>query len=363
MENGAIHVWNVNSLSAHSMTAYKCVSHDHTTQTNGGNDIVCFQTLKGDNTRVISCEGWDFLGDFFHIEDGGANACIIEDCDIYWVKYTDGAGNYDVNGEYQGGEGAIDVKNCNPDTTSSFKAYGNRIWGFRDLDDVLHPSSGSSPPLSKSNGTADAYNIDYRWNIMMDCWDGVMDLRDYDTINQNHSIVRNIIYGCKTGSDKPVFYVPCENTEVYLNTTSACLGSFSIDSYWFNNNTGGTNDSSDMDTFDCMGNFIHDAGRVLNESLWGTNWKYGYNAYAGTYELSNQGYAASDYEAVSKAALNMGDFTFIRKKLTGPEEYTIPGIVPTTSTPSAFRTLVPTTGGTGNDQIGSRTGIGVDDLF
>jgi hypothetical protein len=66
--------------------------------------------------------------------------------------------------------------------------------------------------------------------------------------------------------------------------------------------------------------------------------------------------------------MGMGDFKFRYKKLTiadgDPDGIkTIPGIVPTSSTPAAFRSLVPIIGGVDEDRLGSRTGIGIDDNY
>ncbi len=349
-ENAVSHAW---MNRANDNTVYQCVSHDHTA---GTSDIHCFVHLGGDTPKVISCEGWDYMGDFFHIEQAGTDGAIIEDCDIYRKTFYDGNGNIDPNGNYGKGEGAIDCKNLNPSQSSTFKVYGNRIWAMRVLDPTTQPGGGSgavirfSPP---TNFTKDL--MDCRWNVIFDCSDTGINLKSISlSASDNHSVVRNILYDIRTNdSQDSVFNMPQQTTEVYLNTVANCLSSTFLHRYF-------RSDSSDVEVHDCMGNFYQDVTTVTDQSLWGTtNFKFGYNAWAGTYTKATKQYA-SDYEAPSKAALNMGDFTFKRKKMTGVENHTIPGIVPTTSTPSAFRTLVPTSGG---DQIGSRSGIGVDDTF
>ena len=351
MENGTIHVWNCVGSSGDNNRAYQCVNGQHQT---GTGDVHSFVVQGGSGHRIISCEGWDILGDFFQVESGGADDCVVEDCDIYRETFYDGNGNIDINGAFGKGEGGIDCKKLNPDATSTLKAYGNRIWGMRPRDPIAHPGGGNGQPLSFAVPSINKRGLDARWNVFFDCTEGAFDLRNMiPGTNKDHSIVRNIIADIKTTSDKPVFYLPMDTTEVYLNTVTDCLSGAAT--LWYNFRS----DTSDIDVHDTMGNFFQDTGTFLNQGQWGTSWKWGYNAYAGTYTTESKTYPIG-YEAASKAALNMGNFTFKRKKMTGPENFTINGIVPTTSTPTAFKTLVPTSGG---DQIGSRTGIGVDDLF
>jgi hypothetical protein len=368
MENASIHSWNIKSLLAANNTVYQCVSHNHETQVNGGNDILCFRLSGSTNCRIISCEGWNFLGDFFHIEDsdGGSNGAILEDCDIWWDPdtYTNGSGQPGTT--HHGGENAIDLKLTNPDETSTFKCYGNRVWGFRRMDTVLHPGGGSGVAVSVSNQTVSKRGIDMRWNIFFDCHDGAIALQDYldSGFNKEHSLVRNIVADCWSKQGRAILNLPCDNTEVYMNTVSDCLGGpghsgTDVLLWQF------TNQTPPWDYYDIMGNFFQDVGVVWPTfgSNSGPNSEFGYNAWAGTYTDYSDGTYPVGYEAASKAALNMGNFTFKYKKLTsgGTDTYTINGIVPTSSTPGYGTTtnffLVPQSGG---DQVGSRIGIGVD---
>lgn len=195
MENGTDHVWTVRHSGCDDNMAYMCVSHEHDSNTPNG-DTHCFVSLNGDGTKVISCEGWDFLGDFFHIEDGGSNGCVCEDNDIYRKTFYDGSGNVDANGEYGGGEGAIDLKSLNPDNTSVCRVWGNRIWDMRKPDSVIHAGGGRGTPISFSNNDSTKFGLDARWNIIFDSTDGGIDLRaNLGIANEpgSHSIVRNVL--------------------------------------------------------------------------------------------------------------------------------------------------------------------------
>jgi len=353
MENGKAHEVIINSANADDNMFFECVSHDHIL---GTVDIHCFSFLQGDNNRIVTCEGWDYLGDFLQLENGGPNGCFAEDCDIYRETFYDGAGVEDPDGDFGAGEGAFDFKNLNPAETTPCKTYGNRIWGMRRVDTVKHPAGGSGSPFQFSNAAVEKHLLDARWNIIFDSTDGAFDFANINeaAADGKHSIVRNIVSDIRTGADE-VLSMPDHACEFYLNTvrdtlTAAALWNFA-------------RTDEDITPHDSMGNFYSDVGAINNQVRWGVNFKFGYNAWGGTFTKATAGYA-SDYENAAVPGRGspwfMGDMTFIRKKMTGPELHTIPFIVPTTSTPSAFRTLVPISGG---DQIGSRTGIGVDDLF
>ena len=357
MENAKAHPWTVRATGTpkpHDNTAYQCVNHDHIT---GTTDITCFNILGGDDNHIISCEGWDYLGDFFHIENSGANGSICEDCDIYRKTFYDGSGNVDVNGDFGAGEGAIDVKKMNPAQTTTTKIYGNRIWGMRRVDRVKHPGGGSGAPIKFSLPTFEKHLMDARWNVMFDSADGGINLGGVNlAAGGKHSVVRNILSDIRGPANIFSLHLPNQDSEVYLNTVHSVLSTDGLSQYF-------RSDSSDVDTHDCMGNFFADVGTIANQNKWGTAFKFGYNGWGGTFTKATKTYA-SDYENVAVPGHGspwfMGDFTFKRKKMTGVENHTISNIVPTTSTPAAFRTLVPTTGG---DQIASRAGIGVDDTF
>lgn len=110
-----------------------------------------------------------------------------------------------------------------------------------------------------------------------------------------------------------------------------------------------------------MGGLYIDVSGWSSTNKLGSNCWVGYNCYAGTFGTPfNQHYGNDQTFAGSgwNDTLKLGDFKYERRMLTAAEDRTIPGIVPTSSTPLNARTLVPLTG---SNQIGSRTGIGVDD--
>jgi hypothetical protein len=374
MENALSHSWDVRATGTprpHHNVAYQCVSHNHDNGfAPGGGDVHAFVILGGDDNHVVSCEGWDILGDFFHVEDGGANAPVCEDCDIYNKTFTDGAGNIDPNGDYHGGENPIDMKNLNPDGVSIARIWGNRIGNARKYDPILHPGSGGGVPIVFSNGNStEKNNCDARWNVIWDSADrGIGFQGPWNALfpGGHHSLVRNILTDIRGGTNKPVLYLSAPTTEVYLNTITDCATpNMALASYW-------RLDGSDIDTHDCMGNWFQDVNAVTNTGQWGANFKFGYNAWSGTYTVAYLGYTLeSNYlHGPTKSTLNMGDFIFRARKMTISDAdatlangglVKITGIVPTSSTPITFRTLTPIAPATNG--LGSRSGIGVDDIY
>lgn len=310
-------------------------------QADGGGDRHAVLFNSCDECMVISSEGHDIAGDFVQI-DGGSINWVIEDNDHYNTVFYDGSGNTNASGDYHAGEGFVDFKRVN-----AGKIYGNRAWAQRKTDEVAQGTGGSGAPI-RGSLTSLKQDIDIRWNVFEDITDSGIDIRVGDENGStNFSGVRNIIAD-ETGADSWPLYIPFESSEWYLNTISNNGGSVVV---YFR--------TTDITVHDFMGNFLQDVGAFSSTSLLTTtSTRVGYNAYAGTYTTFNKEYTLGEENTI--ANMNMGDFTYTRKKLTGPETSTITGIVPTTSTPSAVRTLVPMSGG---DQIGSRSGIGVDDVF
>ncbi|MEE9551921.1 MAG: hypothetical protein V3V89_02645 [Gammaproteobacteria bacterium] len=367
MENGKAHVWTNRNSGCDDNIAFECVNHDHIF---GTGDIHCYNTLNGDSNRVVSGEGWDYLGDYYHIEGGGSNNCVLEDNDIYRLTHYDGNGNVDVNGNYGGGEGGFDGKNMNPDFTSTCKIYGNRISGMRLVDPIIHPAGGTGAPIAFSNDPPtlfEHFGMDARWNVLFDSTDGAIICNSYrdgtGPNDGNHSVVRNIIYDIRSqNANRPVLYMNNDKFEVYLNSIHNTQGGSNLN-LLFNFRNDATKINHDL-----LGNSFQDTGAFFNQAFWDTPFTIGYNAYSGTFTEAEKNFTSSNYLAPSKAALNMGDMTLRVRKLTIPDNPTIengglvviPGVVPTSSTPSEFRTLTPTSGG---DQIGNKTDQGVDDVF
>lgn len=373
-ENGSGSSWLANSTGCFDITAYQCVSHSHdrgclqsdNTWVGGPQaDVHCFLITSGTNIRVISCEGWDHLGDFVQVGTGGAVAPIIEDNDSYVTSrhYCDSLGNPTVTGSFHMGEGPYDIKTVNVTTNTTAKVFGNRSWGYRRTSPARHEGNGNSPgALQYSNDTSVKRMVDWRWNIVDDC---TLDARAISLFSANaatsgaarvekHSVVRNIVNNCRcTGAVMSLGYHQNEN---YLNTINNCTGTKPAEY---------TRTSAAVDGHDMMGNFFQDVPNAVwgNTNNLGTNGMVGYNLYAGTYRVFNKTYAASGDKtfagAGGKTTLAMGNFTYRRKKLTTPEAATITGIVPTATTLAQTTAFVPTSG---EFKLGVRTNIGVDDL-
>jgi len=117
--------------------------------------------------------------------------------------------------------------------------------------------------------------------------------------------------------------------------------------------------SGTIDDHDAMGNMYINTGNFASASqMQAATCKYGFNVFADADDTFNLNYGGDII--TTEAALNMGDFRYTKFKLTNPTIATIVGVVPTSSTPLNVRTLVPMSG---PDQIGSRVGIGLDDVF
>jgi len=322
----------------------------------------------GNNHRIVSCEFSD--GNNASIQLGaawGGYGAVIEDCDFYKRRWSvtantsSGVATLDPNGDYTNGDASCGVKltgtSASPDTTV-------RLWGCRfynnapgsyALDD--NPTSGNGWVASSPGAAA---KVDIRWNIFYNFDNQVaINLLEGSTLGntgETHSIVRNIIANINN-ADRALS-INFDDSEMYLNTiteVSTCANV--MNNYVFPNH--------DFDNFDMMGNFIRNAqtsGNMFNSitSSRVTSEQIGYNAYVGTYGTIYNAVYGNDYTNTSTSAMNMGDFKYYRNKLTSPVLVTISDIVPTSSTPAGFTGLVPTSGA---NQIGSRAGCGIDDVY
>jgi len=349
-------IFNVSGGDNHAL--YQCAFLDADVNASNSTEIAVH---SGIGHRIISCEGRD-NATFLEISNvWGEKDLVLEDCDVYKEQRYDVDGNKDAGGIYVSGEALVGFKLVNgAGTDIAIRFYGNRFWGTRQTSPALS-SVNSGFPLGGSN-TADAKAyIDMRWNVFQDNTRNATRLIDGGQLSATHnfSYVRNIIgdFPEETGQGSAINYVLImgyDKTEFYLNTvTNAADAEGLISHFRFN---------PPNEDFDSIGNFFQDTAGIAQDgndaALLARGYKVGYNCWVNAAATYN--FVYGNDITPTKASLNMGDFTYKRKKLTGPENSTIAGIVPTSSTPSSFTTLVPTSGG---DQIGSRTGIGVDDVF
>ena len=352
-------IFNVSGGNNH--TIFECAFLDADVTASNSTEIAVH---AGTGHRIISCEGRD-NATFLEISNvWGEKDFVLEDCDIYKEQRYDIDGNKDDEGIYVSGEALVGFKLVNgAGTDTALRFYGNRFWGTRQTSPALSSVTSGYPLGSSNTGDEKAY-VDMRWNVFQDNTRNATRLIDGGHLSGTHnfSYVRNIIgdFPEELGQGSSINYVlilSYDKTEMYLNTVTNAADAEGLISHWRFN--------PPNEDFDSMGNFFQDTAGIAQDGtdavLLARGYKVGYNCWVNAAATYN--FVYGNDITPTKASLNMGDFTYKRKKLTGPENSTIADIVPTSSTPSSFTTLVPITGGSGNDQIGSRTGIGVDDIF
>ena len=342
------HLWTANG--AHDNTFFECYVHDAIPRYPASTgDYKAFNINSGDNNKFISCEAREFQG-FVQIGSSSVTSgTIIEDCDIHKDWRFNSSGVMGTGGSfiYVAGEGFVSLKYVGSSSNPT-RIYGNRFWGAREGSTALDPTVASGAFLAYSINTANKTSVDIRWNVFEDSTRTVFRGNPADDISTGlMSFVRNIVYNCQGTTSNPALWYSYKASEQYLNTVLDAPSGFMN----FQNEV-------TIDLHDCMGNLYIDVAAIQNTATLGTNAKFGYNCWAGTYTSYNKTYGGD--QTSTKAALNAGNFTYQRRKITTPENSTITGIVPTTSTPAAIRTMVPTSGG---DQIGSRASIGVDNVY
>lgn len=319
----------------------------------------------GNNHRIVSCEFSDGNNASVQVSDSyDGYGTVIEDCMFYKRRYSvtsdtsSGVATLDVNGDYVAGDAATGVKSTagvgSADTNVRY--YGNIFYnlgpGTEALDDT--PTSGLGIAFS-SPGTSS--KVDIRQNVFFDFDDQTAISMQtggasQTNIHPTNSVINNLFYNIQnTNFEGVCLSINTDDTELYSNTFSEMdQCTYCMDSFAFTPDT--------FDDFDMMANFFQniptnsfpnlDDARTVGEQV-------GYNAYAGTYTAYNAVYG-NDYEHGSDpSTLFMGSFRFYRNKLTTPVLVTIPGVVPTKDTPSSF--LIGVTA----NQVGARSGIGVDD--
>ncbi|MBW2529681.1 MAG: hypothetical protein JRI23_36230 [Deltaproteobacteria bacterium] len=325
---------------------------------------------NGDDHRVVNCEFADVNNAAIQLGDQwGGKEFVIENCDFYKERRYDVDGNEQPGGPYVQGDSLSGTKQTgNNSLPVNVRWYGNRFWGTRHACPGLDDNPYLACPIVHSGAqmsNPQCFRNDIRWNIIIDCYSnnirmfaqGVWDFGDADT--GNHTIARNICamsYPAAGDDTDYTWAINEDNVEVHLNTVAYTSQMTGVLSTW---HAAGLV----TDNFDVMGNFFMDTGAfsmlIENNPERCSDWRVGYNAFAGTYEVYSRTYPVGYEHGADKSSLNMGDFTFRRKQLSRPNDpewlTTIPGIVPTSSTPAEFLNLVPQSG---SDAIGSRSGIG-----
>jgi len=167
---------------------------------------------------------------------------IIADNDLYLTpaRYTDGDGHFTTSGGFAAAENAIDIKAGSPDSDNPMYIVGNRMWGFRYID-----QSGIAG--SNDHGAALAYHdggqyrgydgryayIMIRDNIVFDSAQGIVG-EDLHHI----SVVNNVIWdisahGCTLNKHFLALDLNISNAEFYRNTIIDSGLSNQKMEYWF----------------------------------------------------------------------------------------------------------------------------------
>lgn len=244
--------------------------------------------------------------------------------DIYVTSaiYTDGQGNLDPDGDYSASENALDIKTStfSTDPADAVIVQDNRIWGYKLLDSNIAGSSDNGyaviihNPVDNNNQTTG--NLLFRGNIITDSMWGV-----YISLQNNVSVLGNIVYNTMRNNHDG-------QTHPFKNSAAAGIGGKEIEVYF---NLFLTGDfywswTSLTQNPDIKGNVIANfaSGYYLGTS---TGVVADYNLYYGATQLASPG--TNDVVAAGGAIPNHDTKTFIRKRITAPEEYSIPYGLPT----------------------------------
>ncbi len=288
------------------------------------------------NNEFINCGDGIHIGD--STDDVGYETILIEDNDIYITSaiYTDCAGNLTPSGNCACAENAIDMKQGTT-TTNVITVRGNRMWGFRPADSQC---GGSDV------GAAVQYNFSTVYVLMEDniIWDnnvsfttsnepkaGEPDMMRFTSVNNlmiDHG-ARGIQFNSNT-----------EDVEIYYNTV---LDSGEGTNEWLVRHVGSNSEAY------C--NVFGDSnGDSFTTTMGGGN-DSDYNVYADADVMDSP--ESNSVEVASIAALNLGSFSVITKKITNPTVVTFSNVLLDPSSPS-FELCAGLT-------IGDTPGRGVDE--
>jgi hypothetical protein len=346
----------------------------------GSSTDVNFVSNSGtcDGMYVVSCETNDLAGDLTIVgRFSTLTNVVIEDNDYWNSVFTDGNGNLSANGNYRGGEQFIDIKSGDSDATNYTIVHGNRCLNHRVTDQSppgdtwTHSGGGGGEALTTSIDTEVKAYFDFSYNVIDDgtvsAWTAFngSELAGTGNASFNYNLINNIRANITSiaGAVQPkldVFRMGMDASEMYFNTFSDCASSS------FGANFAGKVSASRLNDCDIKGNAFMEfpANSVWrdgsNNTRVGTGTEIGYNGWIGADEYE-YGLSGTNYYVASAATVKstMGDFIYRKRKCSVPTGATeangglgrISQVVPTSSTPSGYKTTVTVT-------IGGRTGIG-----
>jgi hypothetical protein len=312
----------------------------------------------------INCKYSSFVSNVFYNSGGsqlgnGWNTYGItwEDNDMHRDRDFTSGGIESPGADYGSGEAMLGFKKVNLTASSSsadmIRVWGNRISGARLVSAGLDPGGPDTGFVFVMSAVYNRNFIDFRWNIIEDSKSAVFRLVSPGTgTTGSLSVVRNIGYNIRGPSTNYSgwFHNRYDKTEMYLNTIKDCTSTYTYTFYTVD----------DIDVFDGIGNLNINTSLISSsEKLIGTS-EIGYNVWADSTGTVNIGYGG-DVTTTEALLADMGDFKYKWYKwYASPESRTIPGIVPTSASLASILTITPLTG---DDQVGTKTGTGVDDLF
>jgi len=296
------------------------------------------------NTHIINNEIYG-CQKAVYISEHQAEGTVIENNDLYFSmdQYTDCSGNYNGTGPCSASEVVIGTKNAGI-SSNLVRILHNRLWGGRRTDtSVCCAGGGSYGKLMSISGkdSQDTNGSKYvliQNNILMDSQIG---LDGYWANLRNHSVIGNVFYNIHAfHSTTPTRAIATEGghttySEYYLNTI--------IDAdVWFDFG-GATNN-------DVKCNVIIDSGGI--RSYTGNGTQVDYNAFYNT-SLFTTGSVATNISYQSASDTKNIDYCFMRKLITGPEQFCIPYARPISSVSPHDKTC--------DSSFDSRQNIGIDD--
>jgi hypothetical protein len=314
--------------------------------------------------RIINNEIYNFASHAIQLDSGvngnSTPGAIIENNDLYISPdlYTDGNGNFTVNGSYAAAEELMWFKNGGT-ISKPIILLNNRMWGTRRTDKNTCCAGGSRGSLTGA-GHNQLREIKYiKWinNIMFNAGGG---------LNTSHqgvshlSFIGNIFYD--------INYAVCDSVKVGGNKTGdQCIDKKEANpailsgvgdniEFYLNavvNSKFALQDNSSMTNMDVRCNYYVNTGGTWN---WGAGWDTiasnttDNNAFFNSIPFNFNGESDIVYKNMSDSKTQ--EFCFYKKLLTGAEKTCIPNVRPTTSSPHYKKC---------KSTLGSRQNIGVDD--
>ena len=314
-----------------------------------GTELMCVELGRSVNTYIVNNELYDCDKGVSAGDGSFTEGDIIENNDIYLslAGRTDCNGNYTPNGECSGYmESGISLKSSGSQGNPT-QIVHNRIWGCRWADGNV--TQGGDCPLISISANSQGGSADYtivKNNILFDAELGIWNYHGTGTApaNPDHvSIIGNLIYDIRNHRPSnpqelagALMYRDVDNSEYYLNTVINAT-------YWLVTRGYGTNNDIRCNIA------INSSGQTGDI---GSGTQVDNNAFYATpaFSTNNQGINISKPNASDSANV---EYCFNRKLRTGPEKFCIPNARSTTASPH-YQAC--------SNTLGTRTGIGIDDL-